>query len=97
MTDTASAKLNATLDCFEDSGDELSGDSLGAAPFEEDSLEEEAAMDRRDEALWNYATLTERREESETDEEEELSDTMMQVMFHVRCVCRGGKTSGRGA
>lgn len=67
----------------------MSGDSLGAAPFEEDSLEEEAVMDRRGEALWSYGTLTERQEDSETDEEEELSDTMMQVMFLVRCVCRG--------
>lgn len=75
----------------------MSGDSLGAAPFEEDSLEEEAVMDRRDEALWTYAALTERQEDLETDEEEELSDTTMQVMFLVRCVCRGGKDLGLGS
>lgn len=74
----------------------MSGDSLGAAPFEEDSLEEEAVMDRREEALWNCTTLTERQEDSETDKEEELSDTMMQVMFLERCVCLG-KDLGLGS
>lgn len=68
----------------------MSGDSLGAAPFEEDSLEEEAATDGRGEALWNYAALAERREDSETDGEEELSDTTMQVTFLVRLVSVGG-------
>lgn len=81
--------INSTFFFFEDSGDEMSSDSLGLAPYEEDSSDEDTKMHRSltrgrssEEALRNHATRAEREKDLQTDEQEQLSEPLTVTCFY---------------